>query len=404
MISKRGAIRAGGLVLAVGALWVVQDRLDNSLDAAQMQAPMFQVDPFWPQPMPNNWLLGSTIGAWVDDQDRIWIVHRQNLTGGEAGRVDGGAECCIPAPPILAFDLDGNVVKSWGPAAGEQYQGIPWPESNHGIFVDHEGFVWVGGNGGGDSHILKLTEDGEVVQMFGRQGARSDGQGGYIPNSNDTEAFGRVAKIFVDEETNEVYLADGYLNQRVAVLDQESGRVVRHWAAYGNRPDDDFVHPERTQASIEGEPSQQFRGPTHCADVSVDRLVYVCDRASNRIQIFTPEGEFVSEHFFATDPLWGPSTWDVAFSPDDEQTYIYVPDGSNQRVRVVLRETMEELYSFGMGGRYPGQFFGAHSIATDSEGNIYTTETYEGKRIQKFAYMGMGPVRERVLGPTWPSD
>ena len=110
----------------------------------------------------------------------------------------------------------------------------------------------------------------------------------------------------------------------------------------------------------------------------------------------------MKEAFFATDPLWGPSTWDVAFSPDPEQTYIYIPDGSNQRVRVVLRETMEELYIFGMGGRYPGQFFGAHSIATDSQGNVYTTETFEGKRIQKFAYMGMGPVRARVQGPTWP--
>ena len=162
------------------------------------------------------------------------------------------------------------------------------------------------------------------------------------------------------------------------------------------------MHPERTQASIEGDPSQQFRGPTHCADVSVDRLVYVCDRAANRMQIFTTAGEFVSEHFFATDPIWGPSVWDIAFSPDDEQTYAYIPDGSNMRVRVVLRETMEELYVFGMGGRYPGQFFCTHSIATDSECNIYTTETYEGKRVQKFAYMGMGPVRGGNIGPTWP--
>ena len=149
MNSKRvRAVAAAGLVMAVGALWFVQGKLQRTVEAQQTQAPMFQADPFWPRPLPNNWLLGSAIGLWVDDSDLIWMVHRQNLTGGEAGRVDGGAECCIPAPPVLTFDLEGNIVKSWGASSEEMYQGHPWPESNHGIFVDHGGFVWIGGNGG----------------------------------------------------------------------------------------------------------------------------------------------------------------------------------------------------------------------------------------------------------------
>ncbi len=395
MRSKRGMAGAAGLVLALGVLWLAQGQLQNRVEAQSAQAPMFQVDPFWPNPMPNAWLLGSSIGIWVDDSDVIWMVHRGNLTGGEAGAVDGGAECCIAAPPILAFDLEGNIVHAWGPEAGAMYQGAEWPSSNHGIFVDHEGYVWVGGNGGGDSHILKLTQEGNVVQQFGHANARADASGTMVRGSHDMESFGRVAKIFVDEVTNEVYLADGYFNRRVAVLDQETGMVDRYWGAYGNPPDDNYEHPAG------GAVSQQFRGPVHCADVSIDRLVYVCDRGSRRIQVFTTAGEYVSEHFFGNI---GASTWDVAFSPDEEQTYIYIPDGTNQRVRVVLRETMQELTTFGQGGRYPGMFFGAHSIATDSFGNIYTTETYEGKRIQKFAYMGMRAVNARVQGPTWPGQ
>jgi DNA-binding beta-propeller fold protein YncE len=286
---------------------------------------------------------------------------------------------------------------------GEDYQGYEWPESNHGIFVDHLGYVWLGGNGPSDSHILKFSKDGTVIAQFGRASARSgpvgsDGLPTYLPDSHDQESFGRVAKIFVDPESNEAFVADGYFNRRVAVLDGSTGALQRYWGAYGNEPDDGYAYPAR---GADQPPPQQFRSPVHCADVSADGLVYVCDRASNRLQVFTRDGTFVKEAFFAPATLGSGVTWDLAFSRDPEQRFLFVADGTNERVRVIVRETLEEVTNFGDGGRQPGQFYGVHSIATDSRGNLYTTETYEGKRLQKFVFRGMGSAA-REQGVVWP--
>src|SRR4029450_10749353 len=179
-------------------------------------------------------------------------------------------------------------------------------------------------------------------------------------NSNDPQNFGRVAKVFIDAKRNEAYVADGYLNKRVAVLEVDSMQLKRYWGAYGNKPDDKDLGPYKPDAP----PAQQFRNPVHCVFLSNDDLLYVCDRANDRIQVFQRDGKFVKETFIAKQSLGEGSVWDIAFSKDAQQTYLYLADGRNMKVHILRRDTLEELTSFGDGGRQPGQFFGVHSIAT----------------------------------------
>jgi hypothetical protein len=389
---RRTVVFGAALAASVLALGVGQSVLQNKAEAQAdgVQAPRFEVDPFWPKPLPNGWLLGMTIGVWADDQDHIWIIHRgaATLHNNERGAELNPpiAECCRSAPPVLVFDTEGNLVRSWGGPG----QGYEWPQSNHGVHVDYKGNVWIGGNGEKDAHLLKFTKDGKFLMQVGGSGKNA--------GSNDLENFGRVAKIWVDPQTNETYVADGYLNKRVAVLDADTGKMKRFWGAYGNKPDDANLGPYDPKAP----PAQQFRNPVHCVERSVDNLIYVCDRANNRLQVFRPDGTFVKEAFFARNTLAAGAVWDLAFSRDPEQRFIFMADGQNEKVRIVLRDTLEELTSFGDGGRQPGQFYGVHSIATDSKGNIYTTETYEGKRLQKFVAKGVGTVRRGNQGVLWP--
>lgn len=368
------------------------EKMAAAQKAGAVQAPVFEVDPLWPKPLPNHWLLGSTIGVAVDAQDHVWIVHRGRPSLNERTEIGAATtpptaeECCLPAPPVLEFDQAGNVVGHWGgPGAGYE-----WPLSNHGITLDHKDNVWIGGNGANDAHVLKFTRGGRFLMQFGRQG-KSGG-------SNDTANFGRVAKVFVDPKENEAYVADGYGNKRVAVIDADSGKFKRYWGAYGNRPEDGDLGPYDPDAP----PARQFRNPVHCAELSNDELLYVCDRANNRIQVFRKDGSFVQEVVIARRTLGDGSVWDIAFSRDPQQKYLYLADGKNEKVYIIQRDSMKILTSFGGGGRQPGQFFGVHSIATDSKGNIYTTETYEGKRLQKFVFKGVGPVTRTDQGAPWP--
>ena len=393
-----------------------------AVEAAGVSAPRFEVDPLWPKPLPNHWILGQTIGVSVDAQDHVWIIHRAgSLEPGEvhATTKPQTAQCCAPADPILEFDQEGNLIGHWG-GPGEGYD---WPESNHGITIDYKGNVWIGGNGnvaprgqqaagrgqraaggqvqeegqsGGlmntnDAMVLKFTQAGKFLMQIGKPG-QSKG-------SNDTENLRRPAKTFIDKQTNEVFVADGYGNHRVIVFDADTGKYKRHWGAYGNKPNDVNLGNYDPDAP----PAQQFRNPVHCADISVDRLLYVCDRANDRLQVFKPDGTFVKEQFYEKRTLGSGSVWDIAFSKDPQQKYIYLADGENDRVHIIDRESLQVLTTFGEGGRQPGEFYGVHSIATDSKGNIYTTETYRGQRVQKFLYKGIAPVTKPDQGVLWPA-
>ena len=354
-------------------------------------APLFEVDPLWPNPLPNHWLLGSTIGVAVDSRDHVWIIHRGNLANNEIPAAldpPNAEECCFPAPPILEFDAEGTLVASWGgPGAG-----YDWPISNHGIVVDPMDNVWIGGNGGADSHVLKFSRAGDFLMQVGEAGHA-------VPNSNAENHFSRVAKLSFDADANEMYLADGYGNKRVAVIDATTGDLKRFWGAYGNVPSDENLGAYDPSAP----PSQQFRNPVHCADPTDDGFVYVCDRPGDRIQVFQKAGTFVAEIIVEGNTRGSGSAWDVAFSPDPAQTFIYMADGTNEKIHIIRREGLEYVYNFGDGGRTPGQFYGAHSIATDSQGNIFVTETYEGKRVQKFVYRGMGPAPSGSVGVVRPN-
>jgi hypothetical protein len=395
------------LLVALGVSQAVLERSAAAQSKGAVQAPRFEVDPLWPKPLPNHWILGSTIGVWVDTDDHVWVIHRSSATLGNNEKTleTKQGECCAGAPPVLEFDQDGNLLRHWGGPG----QGYEWPDSNHGIFIDYKGNVWIGGNGGPDSHILKFTKDGKFLLQIGKKGARrktgagagnQEGQvAGFVGGSNDQESFGRVAKIFVDQKANEAYIADGYLNKRVAVLDADTGKMKRYWGAYGNKPDDTPLPPYNPAAP----PAQQFYNPVHCADMSVDRFVYVCDRVGDRLQVFTPEGKFVKEQWYEKNTLNAGSVWDIAFSKDAQQKYIFMADGVNEKVKIIDRQTLQELTTFGDGGRQPGQFYGVHSIAIDSKGNLYTTETYEGKRLQRFVYRGLANVTKENQGVVWPA-
>lgn len=399
MTRKQNLLIGTTFVASLAVLGTAQMLFQEQAEAQAGNAvmvPRFEVDPTFPKPLPNNWYQGQSIGLWVDAQDHVWIVHRPDVLDAVEGAADQKTgECCSMAPPILEFGPDGTLLRHWG---GEDGPGWQWPASNHGLNVDNKGNIWIGGNGGGvDGHVLKFTQDGQFVMQVGIKQAA----GGLTADSLSKTRFLTVAKTFFFAPTNEVFVADGYGNRRVAVIDADTGEMKRFWGAYGRPPDD-------KAAAAQGayDPAmtyQHFRGPVHCADVSNDGFVYVCDRTSNRVQVFRTDGTYVTEVYTQRDSRGDGSVWDVAFSRDPQQRFLYVADGRNQKIRIFDRLTMTELTSFGKGGHYPGEWYSLHNIATDSKGNLYTVETYQGRRLQRFLYQGLEPVRGRQTGVAWPT-
>ena len=332
-----------------------------------IKVPQYKVDPYWPKPLPNNWILGHVSGVATDAKDHIWIIHRPlTLTDDEKGTTltPKRSKCCIPAPPVLEFDKQGNLLHAWGgPGAGYE-----WPKNEHGIYIDSTGNVWVGGNDVTDQMILKFTPQGKFLLQIGSSG-KSLG-------SNSITQLGRPAHMNVDPVANEVYVADGYLNKRVIVFDSNTGAYKRHWGAYGNTPSDEKMDNFNPKSS-------QFANPVHCVRLMKDNTLFVCDRANNRIQVFENSGKFIREMAYEIDTKGSGSVWDLIPS-DASQKYILIADGTNNEVAVLDRATAQKVGSFGRSGRNAGDFHWVHNIAVDSEGSVYTTEVDTGKRAQRF--------------------
>lgn len=325
------------------------------------EVPIFEVDGSWPKPLPNNWAVGPVSGIATDARDHVWIVHRGEAVK-QAGRV--------AAPPVIEFDAEGRIVQTWG-GPGDGYE---WPQQVHGITVDAKDRVWISGNGEKDAHILAFTRAAKFLLQIGRSG-KSGG-------SNDTANLARATQMRVDHQRNEVYVSDGEMNQnhRVIVFDSETGAYKRHWGAYGEKPNDSVATARPDPA---GPPPRQFGNAVHCLRIDRDGLVYVCDRSNSRFQIFRPDGSFQKEIFVAKESATGGTVADIDFSPD--QKFLYVADGANQKVWILLRDQLRVVGSFGERGLGAGQFATTlHDLTVDSRGNVYTGEAASGGRVQKF--------------------
>jgi hypothetical protein len=391
-IFRKVAVRTcvGGVALVLSALLMVVLGAQSPI-----QVPAFEVDPKWPKPLPHQWILGAVAGVAVDANDHVWIVHRPSTLQPNETRSIWRA-----APPVLEFDQDGNLRSSWGgPGAGYE-----WPDLEHGIYVDGD-VVWLGGGGDRDAQLLKFSRDGRFLMQIGRKGSNE--------GSNDTRNLGGASSLTVDRAANELYVADGYVNHRVIVFDATTGSYKRHWGAYGKRPDDSYFTgtgeklPRPFSGSVQSEnrpsrydpdgpPPPQFR-IVHAVRIANDGLVYVCDRTNDRLQVFRKGGTFVKEAFVAKKTFGSGSVWDLAFSNDPAQTFVMVNDGTNQQIWILRRDTLEVLSAFGHAGHQAGEFYGAHVMAADSKGNLFVGETYEGKRIQKFVYRGLGRARTPLV-------
>lgn len=379
----------GGILALEGRHTAAQGRVPTALEV-----PQFRVDPSWPK-VPAQWTLGIVSSSSVDSEDNVWVLQRPNtLQANEKSKA---------APPVLEFNAAGDFIQAWGgPASGYE-----WPNTEHGIYVDPRGFIWIGGSGNGDSQLLKFTKEGKFVMQIGHA-RQSHGNA-------DTNNLGKPADVFVYQKTNELFVADGYGNKRIIVFDADSGKFKRMWGAFGKVPVDDPPAPAgrgrgrgaragRGESTGQGRLDRgpdgpgQFITPVHAVKVSNDGLVYVADRGGRRVQVFTIDGKFITQVFIgrechAPDCSNGQTAAGVAFSPDREQRFLYIANRSQAQVMIFERKSLQFLDSFGGWGSIPGQFGTLHHLSIDSRGNLFTAEVTPlkpaNRRIQKFEFVGM---------------
>jgi len=334
--------------------------------------PTFKIDPTWPLEFPNHWVMGSVTGVFVDSKDHTWITSLpETLTEEELyeEQTPPMGTCCKAAPVVIELDQNGKVVQGWGDKAKEEPE--KWPRNPHGIFVDHNDFVWVGTHM--HHRVMKFTRDGKLVMTIGTY----DQTGG----SNDTTLLGGPSGVWVDPKTNEVFISDGYRNRRIIVFDAATGTYKRHWGAYGEKPDDAEKFDPKTMMG--GLLPKQFSTP-HGLTGSADGKIYVADRRGNRIQVFEQSGKFVMEKIIAPATLSSGSSFVVVLSKDPQQQWLYLADGTNHKVWILRRSDMEVVGEFGRGGRQLGQFLRPHGMSIDSKGNLIVGEASTGRRVQRF--------------------
>lgn len=339
---------------------------------AATAVPVFKVDPSWPLDMPNHWIMGAVTGVFVDGKQHVWVTHLpETLTEEELYEEQKPpmGTCCKPAPPVLEFDQQGKLVQGWGQGSMTDFSN--WPREPHGIFVDHQDNVWVGSYN--RHRVMKFTRDGKLLLTLGEY----EKTGG----SADTHLLGGPSGIWVDPQTNEAYISDGYRNRRVIVVDGATGKYLRHWGAYGNVPDDTEKFDPKTMMS--GALPKQFSTP-HGITGSKDGKIYVADRRGNRIQVFDHAGKFLAEKVIAPATLSSGSAFVPVVSPDAQQTWLYVADGTNHKIWILRRSDLEVVGEFGRGGRQVGQMLRPHGMSVDSQGNLYVGEASTGRRVQKF--------------------
>jgi DNA-binding beta-propeller fold protein YncE len=384
-------IVAGVLMMATVAT-LSNDHAQAQSSTTAKRVPVFEVDRAWPK-LPNNWVVGHVASVAVDRRDHVFMLHRPN-TIPEDRRSHA-------APPVLEFDASGKFVNAWGGPGN----GYDWPDSEHGIAVDYKDRVWIGGSAPIAPSLRNLDDD--MLLTFDNKGKFLLQIGGRTASTGnaDTKTVHQSADVFVWPKTNEAFVADGYGNRRVIVFDADTGAFKRMWGAFGNAPID--VPPAvrgggagsggsagggrgaAPALDTDGPGSQQFGGPVHAVKVSNDGLVYVADRPNRRVQVFTPEGKYVTQTFINRSGPSPQSAAGLAFSPDAQQQFLYVADYGNSHIAVLDRKSLQLLYQFGQRSEKPGDFQGLHHLAIDSKGNLYTGEVAPGARAQRFVFKGL---------------